>query len=420
MIHVQQRLFGIGAQLKDTLNGFTIMRIIEGGPADLSGKIKLNDRIVAVDHKPIVGMDILEAVELIRGEKGTFVQLTVLREIQENEKKQTEKFDIEIAREEVVLEESRLECSTEPFADGVIAYLKLHSFYQDPNTSCTKDIRKALEKVKKKHNLKGVVFDLRSNAGGIMEQAVSVTGLFITKGIVVSLKDNQGKLHHSRIEDNRIAWDGPLAVLLSRASASAAEIVAQSLQDYGRAVLVGDDHSFGKGTFQTLSLDASSSGKVNSKGETKVTRGTYYTVSGKSPQLKGVESDIIVPGILSQIDIGESYAKFPLKNDNIKDHYQDDLSDLNMWKKHQLGSHYKNTLQTKLVKYTKYFPLLKKNSGKRIEKNKNYQNFLEQIQKKRFDSESVELFGQSDLQLQECFNIIKDLVFLLETEDPMQ
>ncbi|MBI3508960.1 MAG: PDZ domain-containing protein, partial [Chlamydiia bacterium] len=282
IMQVQQRLFGIGAQLRDDLDGLRVTHIIEDSPA--SHKMKINDKIIGVDGEPVIGLDIIEAVEKIRGEKGTTVQLSVLREIEGK----LEKLEIPIVRGEIVLEEARLETSSEPYGDGVIAYLRLFSFYQDLKNSSALDIRKAIDQLKQEHKLKGVILDLRSNAGGLLSQAVSVTGLFITKGVIVSVKDNTGNVQHLRETEGKPAWDGPLFVLVNRASASAAEIVAQTLQDYGRALVLGDDHTFGKGTFQTFTLDPILSPKVNPMGEYKVTRGKYYTVSGKTPQLVGV------------------------------------------------------------------------------------------------------------------------------------
>ncbi len=415
MIQVQQRLFGIGAQLRDNLNGFSIVRILEGGPAASSNKLKINDRIIAVNHNPVVGLDITEAVEQIRGEKGTSVVLTILRDFSED--KQTEKFDVELIRGEVVLEESRLETSLEPFADGVIANLKLFSFYQDPNSSSAADIVKALEAIKKDHLLKGVILDLRSNAGGLLPQAVAVTGLFITKGIVVTIKDNSGQMQHLREMEEKMLWDGPLIVLTNRASASAAEIVAQTLQDYGRAIVLGDSHTFGKGTFQTFTLDAAHNGKVNPQGEFKVTRGKYYTVSGKSPQLKGVPADIVIPGILSELDIGEEFAKYPLENDQIAPHFEDDLSDIPFLHRETLSRIYKRNLQPKLTTYQPFLKTLRGNSEDRIKNNKNYQNFLQDIHNKKFQSESVTLFEQTDLQLQESYSVMKDLLFLMQMNE---
>lgn len=417
MIQVQQRLFGIGAQLRDDLDGLSVTRILENSPASLSNKLKINDKIIAVDREPVVGMEISEAVELIRGEKGTPVLLTILREIGEGEDRQIEKFEIELIRNEVVLEETRLESSVEPYGDGVIATLKLFSFYQDPKSSSATDMRKAIEQIKKDHNLKGVILDLRSNAGGLLTQAVSVTGLFINKGIVVSIKDNTGKVQHLREVEGKPVWEGPLFALVNRASASAAEIVAQTLQDYGRAVVLGDDHTFGKGSFQTFTLDPINNPKVNPQGEYKVTRGRYYTVSGKSPQLTGVISDIAIPGILSQLDIGEKFAKFPLENDQIEPHFEDDLSDISPFHRIQLGPMYKYNLQTQLTTYAPYLDVLKKNSAVRINSNKNYQNFLTELQKKNFDSDPIELFGQTDIQLSEAHNVMKDLIFLMSIED---
>lgn len=413
MIQVQQRLFGIGAQLRDDLDGLSVIRILENSPASQSNKLKINDKIIAVNQEPVMGMDIGEAVELIRGEKGTPVLLTILREIEEGGERRIEKLEIELIRNEIVLEETRLETNCEPYGDGVIAHLRLFSFYQDPKNSSALDIRKSLEQVKKDQKLKGVLLDLRSNAGGLLTQAVLVTGLFINKGVVVSIKDNLGRLQHLREVEGKPVWDGPLFVLINRASASAAEIVAQTLQDYGRAIVIGDDHSFGKGSFQTFTLDPVNNPKVNPQGEYKVTRGRYYTVSGKSPQLKGVQSDIVVPGILSQLDIGEQFAKFPLEYDEIESHFEDDLSDISPFHRLQLGPMYKYNLQQKLTIYFPYLEVLRKNSQLRISLNKNYQNFLTEIQKKNFDAGPIELFGQSDLQLAEALNAMKDLIFLM-------
>ena len=412
MIQVQQRLFGIGAQLRDDLDGLTVMRILENSPASQSGKLKINDKIIAVNHEPIVGMDITEAVELIRGSKGTSVLLSILRTTDAGEKKTTEMLEIELTRGEVVLEESRLETEITPYGDGVIATLRLFSFYQDQTFSSATDMRKALEAIKKEHQLKGVIVDLRSNAGGLLNQAVSVTGLFIKKGIVVSVKDDLGKLQHLRETEGNPVWTGPLFVLVNRASASAAEIVAQTLQDYGRALVVGDEHTFGKGSFQTFTLDPINNPKINPQGEYKVTRGRYYTVSGKSPQLEGVLADIVIPSLLSHLDIGEKFAKFPLENDTIEPHFDDDLADISAFHRLQLGRGYRDHLQPQLAIYNPYLEILQHNSKQRIEKNKNYQNFLTEAAKKNFDSPQVDLFGECDLQLAETLNVMRDLIYL--------
>lgn len=419
MINVQQRLFGIGAQLRDDLNGFTIVKIIEGGPAYESKELKAKDRIVAVDDEPVVGMDILNAVELIRGKEGTPVKLTIIREIGEGEDKKEEKHNITIVRGEVVLKETRYETSYEPYGDGVIAYLRLFSFYQDPENSSSLDLAKEIEKLKADHRIKGIILDLRDNSGGLLSQAVGVTGLFITKGVVVGIKDNTGSIQYLRDLDGKMMWDGPLVVLVNRASASASEIVAQTLQDYGRAVIVGDDHTYGKGSFQTFTLNVGTEGSVNPEGEYKVTRGRYYTVSGKTPQLTGVLSDIILPGPLSEIDIGEQYAKYPLENDSIKPNFDDDLSDIPFTQRQKINLLYKYDLQKQLDTYVPYMETLKTNSNHRIENNKNYQALLKEIKKENLlEDESKEQFGQNDLQLTEAYNIMKDLILLMDADTP--
>lgn len=478
MINVQQKLYGIGVQLRDDINGFTVTKIVEGGPASLTKELKLKDRIIAVNGEPVVGMDITDAVELIRGNENTPVVLTIMREPSKKENKlgsslahaaislvehslkasnkeefisnkdschcnsekaynysnsnlntnlgnisakgsvvanaEPEILEITLLRGEVVLKESRLETSFEPFGDGVIATLKLHSFYQDQGSSSADDIISEFNKLKQDHNIKGVILDLRYNTGGMLTQAVAVTGLFITKGVVVSIKEETGNVQHLRDIDGTTMWNGPLIVLVNKASASASEIVAQTLQDYGQAIIVGDDHTYGKGSFQTFSLSTERKGnEVNPQGEYKVTRGRYYTVSGKSPQLIGVLPDINVPGPLSESEIGEKYATYPLESDNIKPNFDDDLSDIPPLQREQARMTYKINLQPKMNTYAPYLPILRANSEKRIQENLDYKNFLVEVKKKESNPETVEVFGQNDMQLNETYQIMKDLIILM-------
>jgi len=262
--------------------------------------------------------------------------------------------------------------------------------------------------------VKGVVLDLRFNSGGMLSQAVAVTGMFITKGVVVSIKDNTGKIQHLRDIDGKTTWDGPLVVLVNRGSASASEIVAQTLKDYGRALIVGDEHTYGKGSFQTFTLNASKDAKVNPEGEYKVTRGRYYTVSGLTPQLTGVASDITIPGVLSKAEIGEQYSKYPLENDFIKDNFDDDLSDIPFSQRDKIRMLYKFDLQPRLNIYTRYTDTLKGNSEQRIANNKNYQALLEELDKEEYSEETQANFGKNDLQLAETYNVMKDLILLLQ------
>lgn len=415
MINVQQRLFGIGAQLRDDINGFTVIKIVEGGPAALGKQIKVKDRIVAVNGEPVVGMDIGDAVDLIRGEAHSPVVLTVIRDTKAPDgTPQEEKLDLTILRGEVVLKETRFKSSYEPYGNGSIGYLKLYSFYQDNDSSSAEDLEKEINKLKQEHQLEGLILDLRYNSGGLLTQAVAVTGLFITKGIVVSIKDENGKVQHLRDLDGTVTWDGPLIVLINRMSASASEIVAQTLQDYGRAIVIGDDHTFGKGSYQTFTLAANEAENVNPQGEYKVTRGRYYTVSGKTPQLTGVYSDIIVPGPLSETEIGERFAKYPLENDYIKSNFDDDLSDIPYLQRDKIRRMYHFNLQDKLDTYMPYLEKLKENSKSRIDSSHNYQNLMTEMKKKDdSDPDHAENFGQNDLQLEEANNLMKDLIIMM-------
>lgn len=418
LIGVQQRLFGIGAQLRDDINGFSVVKIVEGSPAANGKQLKVRDRIIAVNKEPVVGMDIVDVVEMIRGEEGTPVTLTVIRGEGDKENKKEEKLEITIPRGQVVLKETRYEASVEPIGNGVIAYLRLHSFYQDQDSSSTGDLEKALDELKREYTIKGVILDLRNNVGGLLTQAVDVTGLFITKGIVVSIKDEDGSIQNLRDIDNKTIWDGPLVVLINRASASASEIVAQALQDYGRAIIIGDDHSYGKGSFQTFTLSATKPSGVNPQGEYKVTRGRYYTVSGKTPQLTGVLSDIVIPGVFSEMELGEKFGKYPLENDHIKPNYEDDLADVSFLQREKIRALYRFDLQPKLTVYNQYLDRLRKNSADRIANNKTYQEFLAELKKNEQDFEpsaEEENKQHGDLQLNEAYNVMKDLLFMMQT-----
>lgn len=422
IIQVQQRLFGIGAQLRDDLNGFTVVRLLEGSPVEKCGLIKKGDRIIAVNEEPVVGLDIVDAVELIRGPKGSAVTLTFSREHFEKEKLiNTEIFNVDVTREEIILNESRFETNIQPFGDGVIAHLRLFSFYQDPNSSSVEDLKKEILRLSTEHNLLGVILDLRSNPGGLLPQAVAVAGLFVKKGIIASVKGKHEQVQHLRNLHSTVIWDGPLIVLTNRASASASEIVAQSLQDFGRALIIGDDYTFGKGSYQTFTLEPSINQniRINPQGEFKVTRGRYYTVSGKSPQFTGTKTDIEVPGILSKLEVGERFTKNPLKNDSIAPNFQDTLSDLSMLQKKRLQKIYLTDLQKPLIMYHPYLATLKKNSQVRIQQNSTYQNFLTNLSEAEISESNLDSLGQSDLQLEETISIMKDLLILMKTRSKL-
>ena len=212
-------------------------------------------------------------------------------------------------------------------------------------------------------------------------------------------------------------WDGPMIVLVNRGSASAAEIVAQALKDYGRAILCGDDHTFGKGSFQTFTLNPAIGSTVDPEGEYKVTRGEYYTVSGKTPQRVGVPADIIVPGGLSFLEVGEEFAKYPLENDSIPPNFQDSLSDVPLFQRDRIRKLYQTDQQKKITYYYTFLDQLRKNSQERIAHNKLYQTFLVDVKKSEMDLEEIDSIDRyPDFQLYEGMNVMRDLVMLIDEQ----
>ena len=238
----------------------------------------------------------------------------------------------------------------------------------------------------------------------------------MNKGVVVSIKDNTGFIQKLRNLESDIAWKGPLIILTNKLSASASEIVAQTLQEYGRAIIVGDQETFGKGTFQTFTLESSNFGKVNTKGEYKVTRGRYYTVSGKTPQKIGVKADIVVPGHYSEIEIGERFAKFPLEPDEIAPSFDDDLSDIPLIHRYQISKLYKPDQQQIDTTYKPLLPLLTTHSSIRLQNDLDYQNLLKALTCK--SSSKPPSLGSNDLQLHEAINVMKELIFVQGLNHP--
>ena len=410
LICMQQRLFGIGVLLQDDVDGVSVIKIVEGGPAACQGGLELGDKIIAVNNEPVVGLDVLEVVEMIRGRAGSIVALKILRhDAQGNE---TQSIEVKLRRGEVVVQEQRYGVMTKEVEGGTLACLRLHSFYQDAKHSSYFDLYKQLHELQQQHELKGVILDLRCNPGGLLTQAVAVSGLFLDPGVVVSIKDEVSGVGHIRNIGTKKAWDGPLVILVNRASASASEIVAQTLQDWGRAIVVGDDRSFGKGSFQLFSLGIDGSTAPNPQGEYKITRGRYYTVSGKSPQLTGVKSDIVVPGVLSFTDIGEQFTRFPLGEDAIDPHFVDTFDDVSFMQKPLLSRLYEVSRQTQSNRWSRCIPMLKEHSECRLNNDIAYQDFLDRAR----NESTVE--EETDYQLEEAWKIMEELVEMSTVRRP--
>ena len=316
-------LEGIGAVLQRQDDLVAIREIVPGGPADLSGKLKVGDRIVAVGQgksgpmTDVIGWRIDDVVAQIRGKKDTQVRIEYIPVEAGIDGKHAQ---VTITRQKVKLEEQAAKAETITLPAGAgeperrIGVIKLPAFYQDfegrrrnPNdfNSATRDIAKLLAQFKAQ-GVDGVVMDLRNNGGGSLDEAVELTGLFIDKGPVVQVRESGGRVTVNSDRKTGVAWDGPLAVLINRASASASEIFAGAIQDYGRGLVIGET-SFGKGTVQNMvDLDRWPANEAPRFGSVKLTIAQFFRVAGGSTQHKGVVPDIAFPVSVDASEYGES------------------------------------------------------------------------------------------------------------------
>ncbi|MBN2573583.1 MAG: carboxy terminal-processing peptidase [Deltaproteobacteria bacterium] len=327
-------LVGIGAKLQLVDGYCTIRELIPGGPGVRSGKLKPGDRIIAVaqgkgEPVDVVDLPLGRTVQMIRGRKGTVVALTILPAgAGEGAPAQT----VALVRDEIKLEEQAAKAFIVdlPGKDRRLrlGVLDLPSFYaalgaarETRPRSATADAIRLLDKLTAER-VRGLVLDLRHNGGGALDEAIRLTGLFLRKGPVVQTRDLRGQVEVSSDSDPTVQYDGPLVLLASRLSASASEILAGALQDYGRAVLVGDSATFGKGTVQDIVplgplMDEAGLFRSYDPGALLLTVRKFYRPSGASTQLRGVASDIVLPSPSDLADVSESSLSNPLPWDSI-------------------------------------------------------------------------------------------------------
>ena len=360
------KVIGIGATIQESKGKIKIGTLVVGAPAWKSKQISEGDEILKVkskkDEEPInvTGMLVDEAVRFIRGEKGTEVVLTL-------RKKDGSIKEVKMIREEVAIEDT--------FARSIIVnspngkkygFINLPGFNADfedaKGRNASDDIKAELIKLKAQ-NVEGIILDLRNNGGGSLTEVVDIMGLFMKNGPVVQVKDGNGKIQVLKNKQNDPIWTGPLVIMQNELSASASEILAGAMQDYGRAVIVGSPQSFGKGTVQTFVEFNRFLNTSDDFGALKLTIQKFYRVNGKSTQLKGVDSDIPMKGIFTYEEIGERYDNYALPWDQVSTSGFAPLNTLNM---------------SNLVN----------NSAKRLTQNKNYQLLLESAQwKEKLDKE---------------------------------
>ncbi len=335
-IQMSLSYFGIGASLQTEDDYVQIVSIIPGGPAAIDGTLKPNDRIIGVaqgadgEMVDVIGWRLDDVVDLIRGPANTVVRLQI---IPAGALPGSSERELELTRNQVRLEEqaakSRVITVPRDGREWSIGVIEVPSFYRDYRalsngdknyTSTTRDVKRLIQELEKQ-GVDGLIIDLRNNGGGHLTEATALSGLFIDNGPVVQLRNSNGRI--SRLDDPdpvaRVAYNGPLAVLVNRFSASASEIFAAAIQDYERGVIIGQ-RTFGKGTVQNLySLDQYLQPESDSGfGQLTLTIGKYYRVTGESTQHRGVSPDIRLPSPIDEEQIGESVRDSALPWDTIK------------------------------------------------------------------------------------------------------
>ena len=319
-MNISGKFDGIGARLSKKDGGIEIVDIILGGPVWRDKKIQIGDEIIKVgqvDEPPVdvIGMRLEDAIKLIKGPKGTEVRLTLRKKLDGEIK------IVYIIRDEVLLEETYAKSTVIKKDNKTFGLISLPKFYVDFNNykekNCAIDVKNEILKLKKE-GIEGLVLDLRNNGGGALQAVVEMTGFFIEKGPIVQVKSTGNKKQILFDKDPSVIWDGPLVVLVNQMSASASEILAAALQDYGRAIIIGSTQSFGKGTVQNIvDLNRFLSNSQFDLGALKITTDKFYRINGGSVQIEGVKSDIVIPDRYSFLGIGESDEKNPLKWDQI-------------------------------------------------------------------------------------------------------
>jgi len=320
-ISMSGKLEGIGARLQKQRDNVKIVEVISGGPAWTNGELEVGDLIQKVKQEDeeeavdIRGMRLDDAVDLIKGPKGTRVVLTV-------KKVDGSTQSINIVRDVVEIEETYAKSSTVKRNGELFGIINLPKFYFDMQNyderNAASDIKKELERLNE-IDAKGLVIDLRNNGGGSLSTVVDIAGFFIDKGPVVQVRDAKNNTEVLKDSDSNVIWDKPLVILVNELSASASEILAAAMQDYERAVVIGSKQTYGKGTVQNV-VDLNRwmrNSSFGDMGALKITTQKFYRINGGSTQLKGVESDVAVPDRYSYIDIGERDYENPMPWDKI-------------------------------------------------------------------------------------------------------
>ncbi|MFA6119565.1 MAG: S41 family peptidase [Parachlamydiales bacterium] len=408
-LSLEKEFEGIGVVLSESVDGVIVSDLVENSPAKDSGLIKINDILTEVNGQSVEFLGFDQVMKLMKGKDSPSIVLGFKR-IQNDENNSFWK--IKLDKKPISMDEQRLSATYENVDNGIIGKLDLKSFYENlSGITSEKDIKTGIKKLRKVAEVKGLILDLRENAGGFLSQAIKVASLFVKNGVIVISKNSKKEIKFLRNLEGEAFYNGPLIILTSKLSASASEIVAAALQDYGVALIVGDETTFGKGSIQYQTV-------TDKKADYffKVTVGKYYTVSGKTTQIEGVKADIVVPSNFSAYKIGERYLQYPLKADKMGDVYNDKLTDIDSKIKGWFKQNYTPNLQKRVNFWQKMVPTLKANSEKRIANDPNFQKFLkkQELIKAKIEGEEIEVSAddssEEDYQMKEAVNILKDMI----------
>ena len=391
--------FGTGIVPSVHEAGCIVKKVVQGSPANRLGSIKERDQIVSIDGRLCSEMTLPEIERALNQERPGTVRLVFSRS-------GASPVTLALRRQSYTVLEGRLESDVRTTPQGRILVLTLHSFYRGGSgVSSSEDIQKAFQDASRSGSINGVVLDLRDNGGGYVAEAVRVVGEFITTGVVMTAQYADGTRLVFRDVNPEVLFAGPVVVLTSQATASASEIVAQALKDYGRAVTVGDLHTYGKGSVQMQTVTDINEKSVWVNVPLRLTVGQFFTVSGYSPQHSGVTSDIIVPGIYIRPgpDEGEGACA------RIQPMFKDSLDDVRLDARAWYNAHYLPFLQQKTDVYRRWIPTLQKRSAKRMEHNPLWKIVTHPALPSEKDTALKEA---RDLQMDEAVAIEEDLIQL--------
>lgn len=409
---LQKQFCGVGVALKEGIYGVKVADLVEGGPAKQSGKVQVGDRLAAIDGRPLSGSSFDEALDRLKGEPGTKVRLTLIRN--------GESRDVVLTRQQIFLEDELLKVKKVPFGDGSLAVLSFNSFYDDgQGRTLENDVKEAIKKVSLEGPLYGVVLDMRENGGGFLHQAIRLCALFIPQGVVVVAQYAHDEVESSRYQQPRPAYQLPVIVLTSKASASASEVVAQTLQDYGVAIVVGDERTYGKGTMQLQTIT-----DPKAVVPFKVTVGRYYTISGRSTQLKGVSADLVVPTVYSPYLIGEKYLEYPLRGDALNFDPSVAKKGSQRVVRQELQNLFNYSVSARRQGLARYVPVLAKNSAERMRSNPEFVEYRDRMEKLHEallhqgtnGSLMAPVIPSKDLVLEETVAILEEIALLQKAE----